>query len=257
MPKTLRILLVVSVCLLAGGVILAITKAKGPLGNVNQTCHLSGPLAARLMAAGSGADGDAEYYLVSLGLVKRQEGKTLLVLKDKYAPGLVSLGDFSHVMVFYWFDRNDTPEKRSFLQGYRQGKEDPLTGVFATRSAARPNLIAMTTCRIISVTGNIVEIDRIDAFDDTPILDLKPYIPRNDSFPTAQIPVWVSRRPAMSRTLFSLATATAVARADVCVRRGDRVCFTPQPHRAGGPPVNRMNKTAANRMGGDGTSVVM
>ena len=186
-----RMLLVVSVCLLAGVLTLASTKAKAPPDKADQTCHLSGPLATRLMAGGSGVDRDAEYYLVSLGQVKRQEGKTLLVLKEKYAPGLVSLGDFSHAMVFYWFDRNDTPEKRSFLQGYRPGKKDPLTGVFATRSAARPNLIAITTCRIISVTGNIVEVDRIDAFDDTPILDLKPYIPRNDSYPVAQIPVWV------------------------------------------------------------------
>jgi tRNA-Thr(GGU) m(6)t(6)A37 methyltransferase TsaA len=94
-------------------------------------------------------------------------------------------------MVFYWCDRNDTPEKRAFLQGYRQGKANPLTGVFATRSPARPNPIAITTCRIIQVKDNIVEIEWIDAFDDSPILDLKPYIPRNDSFPNAKIPVWV------------------------------------------------------------------
>jgi len=191
MPVKTRILFVVAVCLIVGVSSLAQTKREAPPGKADQTCHLSGPLATRLIAEGSEVDRDAEYYLVSLGQVKRQEGKTLLVLKDKYAPGLVSLGDFSHVMVFYWFDKNDTPEKRSVLQGYRQGKKDPLTGVFATRSAVRPNLIAITTCRIISIKGNIVEIDGIDAFDDSPILDLKPYIPRNDCFTDAQIPVWV------------------------------------------------------------------
>jgi tRNA-Thr(GGU) m(6)t(6)A37 methyltransferase TsaA len=143
------------------------------------------------MASGAEVDREAEFYLVSLGLVKRQDQRTLLVLKNRYAPGLVSLGDYSHVMVFYWFDRNDTPERREILQGYRRGKKDPLTGVFATRSAVRPNLIAITTCRIVSVKDNIVEIDGIDAFDDTPVLDLKPYIPRNDSFPSAEIPEWV------------------------------------------------------------------
>ena len=103
----------------------------------------------------------------------------------------MSVGDFSHVMVFYWCDRNDTPERRAFLQGYRRGKANPLTGVFATRSPARPNPIAITTCKIISVKDNFVEIEWIDAFDDSPIIDLKPYIPRNDSFPSAKIPVWV------------------------------------------------------------------
>ena len=186
-----RLSLAFAGCVTVGAWVLAATTTEVPSGKTDQTCHLAGPLAQRLIAGGSGVDRDAEYYLVSLGQVKRQEGKTLLVLKEKYAPGLVSLGDFSHVMVFYWFDRNDSPDRRAFLQGYRQGKKDPLTGVFATRSAARPNLIAITTCRIVSIKGNVVEIDGIDAFDDTPVLDLKPYIPRNDSFPNAQIPVWV------------------------------------------------------------------
>ncbi|MBM3332920.1 SAM-dependent methyltransferase [candidate division WOR-3 bacterium] len=186
-----RLLQVVAVCLIAGVVSFAYTKKEAPPAKADKSCHLSGPLAKRLMAAGSEVDRDAEYYLVSLGQVRRQDGKTLLVLKDKYAPGLVSLADFSHVMVFYWFDKNDAPDKRAFLQGHRQGKKNPLTGVFATRSAVRPNLIAITTCRVISVKGSIVEIDGIDAFDDSPILDLKPYIPRNDCFLDAQIPEWV------------------------------------------------------------------
>jgi tRNA-Thr(GGU) m(6)t(6)A37 methyltransferase TsaA len=144
-----------------------------------------------LAGASAEVKSDAQFYLVSLGVVKRQEGKTLLVLKEKYAPGLVSLEDYSHVMVFYWFHKNDTPEKRALLQGYRQGKANPLTGVFATRAAVRPNLIAFTTCKIVSIKGNVVEVEGIDAFDDSPVLDLKPYIPRNDSYPDARIPVWV------------------------------------------------------------------
>jgi tRNA-Thr(GGU) m(6)t(6)A37 methyltransferase TsaA len=190
MKKT-AIQLAIAASIIAGAWLLVGAEAQNPPVNSEGACHLSGPLAARLMAAGREVDREAEFYLVSLGQVKRQAGKTFLVLKEKYAPGLVSLGDYSHAMVFYWFDRNDTPERRAFLQGYRQGKKDPLTGVFATRSAVRPNLIAITTCRIVAVQGNIVEIDGIDAFDETPVLDLKPYIPRNDSIPDARIPVWV------------------------------------------------------------------
>jgi len=189
----------VSGYLLAGGFYLANKKSAGSGEKAGQACHLSGPLATRLMADGGEADKEADFYLVSLGQVKRQEGKTLLVLKDKYAPGLTSLGDYSHVMVYYWFDRNDNKEGRSLLQFNRQGKADPLTGIFATRSPSRPNLIGFTTCPIISVQGNIVEIEYIDAFDDTPILDLKPYIPRNDCHPEAETPVWVggNRSPAL------------------------------------------------------------
>ena len=74
----------------------------------------------------------------------------------------------------WWFHKNDTPVKRGILEVHpRANRENPLTGVFATHSPVRPNLIAITTCRILSVDGRFVTIDRIDAFDDTPILDLK------------------------------------------------------------------------------------
>jgi tRNA (adenine37-N6)-methyltransferase len=144
-----------------------------------------------MATAGETAQGEAELHLVSLGVVKRDGKRTFLVLDKKYAPGLVSVGDFSHIMVFYWCDRNDTPEKRAVLQFNRRNKASPLTGIFATRSPARPNPIAITTCKIIQVKDNYVEIEWIDAFDDSPIIDIKPYIPRNDSFPKAQTPVWV------------------------------------------------------------------
>ena len=46
-------------------------------------------------------------------------------------------------------------------------------GVFATHAPVRPNLIAITTCKALAVKDGLVTIDKIDAFDDTPILDLK------------------------------------------------------------------------------------
>jgi tRNA-Thr(GGU) m(6)t(6)A37 methyltransferase TsaA len=165
-------------------------RAADPAGQASPARGLA-PQAAAPASAGETAQPETKLSLVSLGVVKRNGNRTFLVLDKKYAPGLVSVGDFSHTMVFYWCDRNDTPDKRAFLQGYRQGKANPLTGVFATRSPARPNPIAITTCKIVQVKDNIVEIEWIDAFDDSPIIDLKPYIPRNDSIPTAQIPVWV------------------------------------------------------------------
>jgi tRNA (Thr-GGU) A37 N-methylase len=46
--------------------------------------------------------------------------------------------------------------------------------VFATRAPVRPNLIALSRCRVLAVKDNIIEIDAIDACADTPVLDLKP-----------------------------------------------------------------------------------
>ena len=114
------------------------------------------------------------YTVHPIGWVRKAEGRTTIVVDKKYQAGLMGLEKFSEVWVLYWFDRNDTPEKRSILQVHPGGnKDNPMRGVFATHSPVRPNLIAMTRCKIISVKDNVIEIESIDAFPDTPVLDLK------------------------------------------------------------------------------------
>ena len=109
-----------------------------------------------------------------IGKVVKEDGRTFIVLDKKYEPGLLGLDGFSSVTVIYWFDRNDTPKKRSILQVHPRGnKKNPLTGVFATHSPVRPNLIGVSRCRIISVKNNIIEVDKIDAFPGSPVIDLK------------------------------------------------------------------------------------
>jgi tRNA-Thr(GGU) m(6)t(6)A37 methyltransferase TsaA len=98
-------------------------------------------------------------------------------LEARCQGGLLGLEQWSHIWVFYWFDQNDTPEKRFTLQVHPRGNRDnPLTGVFATRSPMRPNLIALSLCRVVSIKGSDIEIESIDAFDQTPVVDIKPYV---------------------------------------------------------------------------------
>ena len=126
--------------------------------------------------------------------MKKSEDRTLIVLDEKYQPGLLGLEGFSHIYMFWWFDRNDTPEKRAILQVHPMGNRDnPLTGVFVTRSPVRPNLIALTLCKAVAVKGNVIEIEKTDAFDGTPVLDIKPFIPGYDSAPDAKMPDWLER----------------------------------------------------------------
>ena len=114
------------------------------------------------------------FTLHPIGTVQREGDHTYIVLNKQYAPGLMGLDQFSDVTVIYWFHLNDTPEKRSVLQVHPRGdKANPMRGVFATHSPVRPNLIAISRCRILAVKDNVVEIDSIDAFTGTPVLDLK------------------------------------------------------------------------------------
>jgi len=127
-----------------------------------------------------------------IGHVEKTEDCTRIVLAKEYEPGLLGLDGYSHLLMFWWFDKNDTPQKRSILQVHPMGnRENPLTGVFATRSPVRPNLIALTLCKIVAVKGNVVEIESTDAFDGTPVLDIKPFIPGYDSTEEASVPKWL------------------------------------------------------------------
>ena len=117
----------------------------------------------------------------------------------QFAPALKGLEGFSHLWVFYWFHENDTPERRATLQVHpRRDPANPLTGVFACRAPERPNLIGFTACRIVKIKGNVVEVTGLDARDGSPIVDLKPYIPKGDSIPEATTPDWLkhSKQPA-------------------------------------------------------------
>lgn len=137
----------------------------------------------------------AENYSVQpVGRVLKSHDKTVLEVFPSFKDGLRGLDGFSHVWVFYWFDRNDSPEKRAILEVHPHGdKAIPLMGVFATRSPNRPNLIGLSICKIKSVDQSGVTVDGIDAFDGSPIIDLKPYRPANDCVPDASVPEWAKR----------------------------------------------------------------
>ena len=132
------------------------------------------------------------YSVQQIGKVVKSSGKVRLEIFPQFRDGMLGLNKFSNVMVFYWFDRNDSPEKRATLRVHPRGnKTNPLTGVFATRSPLRPNLIGLSVCKIKSIDKTGIIVDDIDAFNGSPIIDLKPYIPDLDSVPGASVPVWV------------------------------------------------------------------
>ena len=122
----------------------------------------------------SSISSQTSFSVYSIGTVETQDGHTYIVIDKKSQSGIKGLETHDHVTVVYWFDKNDTPEKRAILQVHPRGdKNNPLTGVFATHSPFRPNLIAISKCDIISIKENVIEIKEIDAFDNSPVLDLK------------------------------------------------------------------------------------
>lgn len=115
------------------------------------------------------------YSVHPVGWIRKSAGKTYIEIDKRYQAALLGVEELRSIWVLYWFDRNDTPEERAILQVHPRGNPaNPRRGVFATRSPFRPNLIALSEVRVIAVHGNRIEIGDIDAFADTPVLDIKP-----------------------------------------------------------------------------------
>ncbi len=132
------------------------------------------------------------FSLFPIGVVTRQDENLWIDIFEDYSDGLLGLEGFSHINVLFWFHENDTPEKRAVLQVHpRRDEQNPLTGVFATHSPVRPNLIGLTRCKILSIEGNRIIIEDIDALDGTPVIDIKCYIPDSGAGSEVRVPEWV------------------------------------------------------------------
>jgi tRNA (Thr-GGU) A37 N-methylase len=66
----------------------------------------------------------------------------------------------------------------------------PVQGVFATRSQRRPSPVGVTVVRLLRRRGNVLWVSGLDAIDETPVLDMKPYFPNHDAYPSATLPEW-------------------------------------------------------------------
>ncbi len=93
----------------------------------------------------------------------------------EYAEGLRDLEGFSHVILLVHFDRCRVT--KLVVTTFVDQQEH---GVFATRAPVRPNHIGLSAVRLDRVDGNILRIRDLDIIDGTPVLDIKPYIPKVD-----------------------------------------------------------------------------
>lgn len=134
----------------------------------------------------------ATFHMTPVGTIRKTDAQTWIEIEAPYRPAMDGLEGFSHIHVFFWFHKNDHAEGRQVLKVHpRKDTRNPLTGIFATHSPLRPNLIGMTLCRVVTVDLSRIVIDRIDAFDGTPVLDIKCYIPSSRSFENLHLPDWV------------------------------------------------------------------
>ncbi len=99
----------------------------------------------------------------------------------EYAEGLQELEEFSHVHLLYHLHRAG-----SALMRIKPYMDTQLRGLFATRHPCRPNAIGLSLVELLAVEGCILRLKGIDILDGTPLLDIKPFVPRFDQRESAR-----------------------------------------------------------------------
>lgn len=119
---------------------------------------------------------------------------TCIVVRSEYADALTGLDEFSHAIIVFWMHQGGAEDPPT-MRRPRQREDMPLIGVFAQRGRARPNPIGVTTAQILRVdpAASALEVAGLDAIDNTPILDIKPYAPHFDRPAKSTHPAWLDQ----------------------------------------------------------------
>jgi len=113
-----------------------------------------------------------------------------IVVRQDLVEALEGIEDFSHLFVVFYMHEVTEEEERT-LKVHPRGRTDlPLLGVFATRTAFRPNPIGLTLVELLECNNNVLMVRGLDAFDGAPVLDLKPADSR-DMAANVRVPLWL------------------------------------------------------------------
>ncbi|MCE5258624.1 MAG: tRNA (N6-threonylcarbamoyladenosine(37)-N6)-methyltransferase TrmO [Chloroflexi bacterium] len=109
---------------------------------------------------------------------RARSARSVIELDERFAPALLGIEENSLLQVLYLLDR--APLDAPLQQHRKTDPAKPLRGVFSLRSPHRPNPLGLTTVRLLEVVGSRLVVAGLDAWDGTPLLDIKPYAPEWD-----------------------------------------------------------------------------
>jgi len=105
----------------------------------------------------------------------RSQATGLIDVYPEFAPGLQDLDGFSHIIILYVFNQSN-----GYSLHIKPFLDDQERGLFATRYPYRPNPIGLSIVRLVSIQDHFLTVEGIDVLDQTPLLDIKPYVPDFD-----------------------------------------------------------------------------
>ena len=134
--------------------------------------------------------GKGELRFIGVVEVAGEEEARVQIFPE-FCDALKGIDGFSYIIILYWIHLRDNKKERSVLQVIpKRHTADVKVGVFACRSPSRPNPIGLCVAKLIKVEDCLLIVEGLDALEDSPIIDIKPYIPRADSISDARVPEW-------------------------------------------------------------------
>ena len=132
-----------------------------------------------------------------IGLVEKVNKDTSqLRIYPQYHKALEGVTDFSHIIPLYRLHERDIKEhQKTCIVTPKRHLGALKLGVFACRSPDRPNPIGLSVVKLHDVEGCLLRVQKVDAYEGTPIIDSKPYIPQADCISGAKAPKWTLRGP--------------------------------------------------------------
>jgi len=95
-----------------------------------------------------------------------------IIINKNLTNALDSLEDFSHIYIIFWMNKI---KATNYIHHPKMVQNSKLIGIFATRAPIHPNPIGLTIVKLIKREMNILWVEGLDAFDNTPVLDIKPF----------------------------------------------------------------------------------
>ncbi len=121
--------------------------------------------------------------------LRRRDLVANIVVAPELTPALDGIEAYSHLFVIFWMHRVD-PRAGIELKVHPRGRTDlPEVGLFATRTPRRPNPIGLAVVELLGRRENVLTVRGLDAFNETPVLDIKPYDPY-DRVEAVRVPDW-------------------------------------------------------------------
>ena len=102
------------------------------------------------------------------------EAEGTIVIDDQYREGLRDIKAGERIVVLFYFHQSPrfTPDR--LIQRPKHRNEQ--LGVFSICSPVRPNPLGMSVVEVLGIAGNIIHVKGLDMRDNTPVLDIKPYV---------------------------------------------------------------------------------